>query len=125
MKVRSLGFRTDLALLERAGSAIEDRGDHLGARTPSNPTVYWGNFLLLDHLPAADRLAAWLARFVEALPDARHRSFGFDALEATASDLAPFTERRLDIDVSTVMTATSVHPPKHPNDEAVYRRLES
>ena len=68
MNVHSLGFRTDLALLERAGSTIEDCGDHLVVRSPSNPTFYWGNFLLLDHVPAADRVDAWLDRFVAALP---------------------------------------------------------
>ena len=125
MNVRSLGFRTDLALLERAGSAIEDCGDHLVVRSPSNPTFYWGNFLLIDHVPAADRVDAWLERFVAALPAARHRSLGFDAPQATAADLAAFAHRGLDVDVATVMTATSVHPPAHPNGEAAYRTLAS
>ena len=74
MDVVSLGFRTDLALLERAGSTIEDCGDHLVVTSPANPTFYWGNFLLLDHVPAADRVEMWLDRFVAALPAARHRS---------------------------------------------------
>ena len=125
MDVVSLGFRTDLALLERAGSTIEDCGDHLVVRSPANPTFYWGNFLLLDHVPAADRVEMWLERFVEALPAARHRSLGFDAPHASAADLAAFTEHGLEIDVSTVMTATSVHPPAHPNGDATYRTLES
>ena len=125
MNVQSLGFRTDLALLERAGSTIEDCGDHLVVRTPSNPTFYWGNFLLLDHVPPADRVDGWLDRFVAALPGARHRSFGFDAPQASLADLAPFADRELDVDVSTVMTATSVHAPAHPNGEADYRTLES
>ena len=124
MNVRSLGFRTDLALLERAGSAIEDCGDHLVVRSPSNPTFYWGNFLLLDHVPAADRVDAWLDRFEAALPAARHRSFGFDAPHASAADLAAFADRGLEVDTSTVMTATSVHPPAHPNDAATSRTLE-
>jgi ribosomal protein S18 acetylase RimI-like enzyme len=125
VNVRSLGFRTDLALLERAGSTIEDCGDHLVVRSPSNPTFYWGNFLLLDHLPAADRVDAWLDRFETALPAARHRSFGFDAPHACAADLTAFADRGLRVDTSTVMTATSVHPPVHPNGDAVYRTLES
>src|SRR6478672_2433496 len=104
MDVVSLGFRTDLALLERGGSTIEDCGDHLVVRSPSNPTFYWGNFLLLDHLPAADRVDTWLDRFEEALPAARHRSFGFDAPHARAADLAVFAERGLHVDASTVMT---------------------
>ena len=47
MDIRSLGFRTDLRLLEMTGSVIEDRGTHLVVRTPANPTYFWGNFLLL------------------------------------------------------------------------------
>jgi GNAT superfamily N-acetyltransferase len=125
MDVTSLGFRTDLALLERAGSTIEDCGDHLVVRSPSNPTFYWGNFLLLDHVPAADRIEVWLDRFVAALPDARHRSFGFDAPGGTVADLAGFAGCGIEVEASTVMTARSVRSPAHPNREATYRELES
>ena len=125
MNLRSLGFRTDLALLERAGSTIDDCGNHLVVRTASNPTFYWGNFLLLDHAPAADRVDDWLERFEEALPSARHRSFGFDLPHGSAADLAGFAERGLSIDLATVMTATSTHPPVHPNGDATYRTLAS
>jgi ribosomal protein S18 acetylase RimI-like enzyme len=125
MQVTSLGFRTDLALLQRAGSTIEDCGDHLVVRTPDNPAFYWGNFLLLDHIPAADRIQQWLERFVAALPDARHRTFGFDIPPETVTDMSGFADHGLDIEASTVMTATSVHAPAHPNHEATYRALES
>ncbi len=125
MNVRSLGFRTDLALLERAGSTIEDCGDHLIVRSPSNPTFYWGNFLLLDHIPAADHVDRWLDRFEATLPTARHRSFGFDDPHGSVADLAAFADRGLVVDASAVMTATSVHPPAHPNGDATYRALES
>ncbi len=121
----SLGFRTDLALLERAGSTIEDCGDHLVVRSPFNPTFYWGNFLLIDHVPAADRIDTWLDRFAAVFPAARHRSLGFDAPGATVADLAPLAAHGLEIDSSTVMTANSVSPPAHRNDEATYRALAS
>ena len=52
MHIRSLGFRTDLRLLEITGSDIEDRGTHLVIRTPANPTYFWGNFLLLNSSPS-------------------------------------------------------------------------
>ena len=51
MEVASLGLQTDLALLERSGSTIEDCGDHLVVRTPDNPLHWWGNFLLLPRPP--------------------------------------------------------------------------
>ncbi len=121
----SLGFRTDLALLKRAGSTIEDRGDHIVVLSPDNPSFYWGNFLLLDHVPGADRVEEWLERFETALPDADHRAFGFDVTQATVDDLSAFAERGLEVEVSTVMTASRVHPPARPNREAIYRAFAS
>ena len=35
--VRSLGYQTDLALLQCGGSTICDHGDHLVVRTDDNP----------------------------------------------------------------------------------------
>lgn len=37
VEVRSLGYRTDLAILALEGSQVTDRGDHLVIRTPGNP----------------------------------------------------------------------------------------
>ena len=48
-----------------------------------------------------------------------------DGTVGRASDLAGFADMGLHIDASTVMTATSVHRPPRPNDEAEYRRLTS
>jgi ribosomal protein S18 acetylase RimI-like enzyme len=125
MNVMSLGFQTDLALLERAGSSIEDHGDHLVVRTAQNPSFYWGNFILLDHVPAADEIDNWLVRFQTALPEARHRSFGLDLPDGTVDDLSGFAAHGLKVEASTVMTASSVHPPARPNSEADYRTLTS
>jgi ribosomal protein S18 acetylase RimI-like enzyme len=123
--VASLGYRTDLALLQLAGSRIEDRGDHLVIRTPRNPTFWWGNFLLLDRVPQREEADAWLARFAAAFPDARHVTFGIDGTDGRVGDLAVFTERGLGVEAQTVMTATAVHPPAHPGSGATYRPLVS
>src|SRR5215470_5926613 len=50
VEVRSLGYRTDLAILALEGSQVTDHGDHLVIRTPGNPDYWWGNFLLLRDL---------------------------------------------------------------------------
>ncbi len=123
MNVSSLGFRTDLALLERAGSTVEDHDDHLVVRSPRNPGFYWGNFLLLDHVPGADRVEEWLDRFAAAFPEARHRAFGFDT-QGTVDELSGFAAQGLGVEASTVMTASSVRRPAHPNDEATYRAFQ-
>ena len=125
MDVTSLGLRTDLALLVAAGSTIEDCGDHLVTRSPYNPTHYWGNFLLLDYVPEPGSAAAWLARFEEALPDARHRTFAFDDTSAEPARLAGFADHGLRIERSTTLTTSSLTEPPRMNAEAIYRRLES
>jgi ribosomal protein S18 acetylase RimI-like enzyme len=125
VNVSSLGFRTDLALLERAGSTVEDRGDHLVVRTPENPEFYWGNFLLLDHVPGAEHVEEWLDRFAETFPEARHRALGFDTARGTVDELSGFLAQGFRVEALTVLTARSVHPPPHPNEEATYRAFRS
>lgn len=125
MEVRSLGYRTDLALLRLGGSEIEDRGDHLVVRTPHNPTYWWGNFLLLPDPPPADETDRWLERFAQTFPGTRHLALGFDGTDGTVADLAGFADRGLLCEAATVMQASSVHEPARPNREATYRRLSS
>lgn len=123
--LRSLGYRTDLALLELGGTEVEDRGDHLVVRTPDNPAYWWGNFLLLADLPSAGDTDRWLDRFVATFPEARHRTFGVDGTDHTVDELPGFTARGLSVEAQTVMTASVVHPPPRPNDQATYRPLVS
>jgi len=123
MDLRSLAYRTDLALLRLGGSEVVDRGTHLVVRTPENPSFYWGNFLLLPRAPAAGEAETWVSEFRRELPGARHRTFGIDGTDGTPADLAPFADLGFQVEASTVMTAGSVHEPPHPNREATYRAL--
>ena len=116
MDITSLGYRTDLALLQLGGTQVEDRGDHLVLRSPHNPTFWWGNFLLLSQVPAAADTDRWLERFAAEFPDAEHVALGFDGVDGQVADLASFTERGMHCETSTVMTATAVHEPPRPND---------
>jgi GNAT superfamily N-acetyltransferase len=126
MDIASLAYRTDLAMLEHAGSLVEDHGTHLVIRTPDNPTYWWGNFLLLaDPPPDSDRAREWLATFESEFPAAKHRAIGVDGQDGSRADVEPFAEIGLGVDVLTVMTASSVHEPPRPNRDATYRRLES
>jgi ribosomal protein S18 acetylase RimI-like enzyme len=121
MKVRSLGYRTDLAILALEGSQVTDRGDHLVIRTPRNPEYWWGNFLLLRDLKPGSG-SNWMAKFDAEFPNAQHMALGLDATDPGAVDpreLAGMTMER-----NAVMTATSVHAPPHPNTEAVLRTLD-
>lgn len=125
MNVTSLGYQTDLALLALGGSDIDDRGDYLVIRSPHNPTFWWGNFILGAAVPAPGEAGLWLERFDAEFPGATHLALGFDGVDGKLDDLAEFTALGLQCEESSVMTATSVHPPPRPNRDAEYRALES
>jgi GNAT superfamily N-acetyltransferase len=121
VEVRSLGYRTDLAILALEGSQVTDRGDHVVIRTPGNPDYWWGNFLLLQDLGAGAG-GGWMARFAAEFPGARHMTLGLDETDAGLVDpgeLAGMTMER-----NAVMTAASVHAPPHPDTGAVMRMLK-
>lgn len=114
MEVRSLGYRTDLAILALEGSQVTDRGDHLVIRTPRNPDYWWGNFLLLRDLKPGSG-DGWMARFAAEFPDAQHTALGLDETNVRAVDPGELAE--MVMERNAVMTATSVHAPPHPNTE--------
>lgn len=111
MDIRSLGFRTDLRLLELAGSVIEDRGTHLVVRSPANPTHYWGNFLLLADLPVPGGEREVIGAFRTEFPVARHVAIGVDGTEDLTERVAAFAEAGLEVDSAVVLTARTVVAP--------------
>src|SRR5262245_27949190 len=125
MDVRSLSFRTDLALNALAGCEIEDHGTRIVVRTPSNPIWHWGNYWLLDRPPVADEVDALVAAYDADFPASPHRAFGVDGVTDVSGTLAPLVAAGPALDAGTVLTATSVHPPPRPNTEAQLRPLVS
>ena len=49
----ALGFRSELIFHRADGEVIDCRAEHgcRVIRTPSNPTYYWGNYLLFERAP--------------------------------------------------------------------------
>ncbi len=124
MELRSLGLRTDLALLELGGSVVEHHDDHLVVRTPENPTYWWGNFLLVGSVPEPGETSRWLERFTEAHPDAAHVALAFDTTTGRPEQLGGFADAGLTVQTATVMTARAVRDPAHPQRAAEYRALD-
>lgn len=77
-----LGWRSHL-LACSFGGEIALRDDCIVVRSPSNPTYYWGNCLILPSAPRDGDLAHWLRRFDEEIasrqPESKHLAFGVDA----------------------------------------------
>lgn len=112
MRVTSLGFRTDLALLTASGSVVEDRGTHLVVRSPDNPSYFWGNFLLLARPPVPGGEREVVGAFHTEFPQADHVSIGIDTAELTDEARASFEVAGLTVDVGTVLTASALQPPR-------------
>jgi len=124
MEIRSLGLRTDVALLELGGSVVEHHDDHLVVRTPANPTYWWGNFLLVGSVPERAETSRWLERFAEAHPDATHTAIAFDTTTGRTEQLGGFADAGLTVETASVMTARAVHEPAHPQRASEYRALD-
>ena len=92
MQVRSLGFATDLAVLRAGGSIVVEADDHLVVRTPSNPSYWWGNFVLVADPELAAR---GVDVFHREFPGARHLAIGVDGAGGAVPP-APGTSARVD-----------------------------
>ncbi len=124
----SLGWRTDL-VFARFDGQVSDHGNHWRVLTPSNPTFWWGNFLLFQHAPGPDDLERWMALFeeeiVESQPAARHRAFGVDVRERLA--LPPeFAAAGFALNEATVLTLArdQLPAPREPPEGFEFRVLE-
>ncbi|HMC72230.1 MAG TPA: GNAT family N-acetyltransferase, partial [Mycobacteriales bacterium] len=99
------GWATDIAVLEHAGSTIEDRGDHLIVRTPHNPTFHWGNCVLVTDPDAVEDAQRWVQTFQAAFPAATWTAIGLTAMPRNA---APWLAHDLTLEVDEVLVASSV-----------------
>ncbi|MFI5694978.1 GNAT family N-acetyltransferase [Kribbella sp. NPDC051586] len=123
MDITSLGYRTDLLLLELSGSTFRDTGEYVVVRTPANPGFWWGNFLLYRTPFAPDDAKIRLDDFRREFPEAKHVAIGIDSVDGEIGAEDEVTAAGLEIDRSVVMTADRVVPPQRPNGEATYRFL--
>lgn len=121
--IRSLGYRTDLAIRVLEGSQVEDRNGYLVIRSPENPTYWWGNFLLLSAPPPPGQAGNWLARFAAEFPGASHVALGVDVTEAGAVDTRELIEAGFRVTRLAVLSASDVHAPPHPSTNATCRSL--
>ena len=107
MKVHSLGYRTDLIFPAFEGEII-DRGDYLVVKTPSNPTFYWGNFLLFDSPPREGDYIKWrelFAREIGKPPQVTHQALGWDSIKEESGLIQPFLDDGYYLEHSVVLTA--------------------
>ncbi|MEU8223051.1 GNAT family N-acetyltransferase [Kribbella sp. NPDC048915] len=123
--MKSLGFQTDLLLLELSGSSVQDTGEYVVVRTPANPGFWWGNFLLYRTNFGPGDAQRRIEDFRREFPDAQHVALGIDSTDGEIGAVEEVAAAGFDIGRDVVMTADHVVPPPHPNEQATYRFLSS
>lgn len=127
MQVHSLGYRTDLIFPAFDGQIL-DRGDYLVILTPTNPTFYWGNFLLFQNPPEPGDLERWKTLFTREIGDqlqARHFAFGWDTVAGEMGAVQPFLDQGFNLSQTVVLATQHVKLPPKYNPEATVRPLTS
>jgi GNAT superfamily N-acetyltransferase len=117
-----IAWATDLAVLEYAGSSVDDRSDHLIVRTPHNPTFHWGNCVLVTNAGVVDDAERWIRVFDQSFPTASWKSIGLPAMPRVHS---AWTDRGVGLEVDDVLS-TRVLPLETPLAASYsVRRLEA
>ena len=107
-QIRSLGYRTDLAILAFNGR-VEKIDSYFFVETPGNPSYFWGNLLLMPDPPVAGSLDLWMKRFRDNFshqPLVKHITFGWDSPEGYPGDIEPFKAAGFEVEESVILTAT-------------------
>ena len=124
--LRSLAYRTDLMFPAFDGE-IHERDHYFVIKTPSNPTFYWGNFLLFKELPAHGCFRDWLAAFATEIgtpPGVKHQVFGWDTTALDPGAVAPFREAGFRISKCRTLTTQAPVLPRSASQAVVVRPLE-
>jgi GNAT superfamily N-acetyltransferase len=127
MELRSLGYQTDLIFPAFEGEIL-DRGSYLVIRTPSNPTFYWGNFLLFASPPGEGDFERWRDIFsfeIGSFPEVRHQTFGWDTTDDEIGAAALFIEAGFHLDRSVVLTGKGPLPPARSATGVDFRPLRT
>ena len=127
MNVKSLGYRTDLIFLAFDGE-ISDRGHYLVLRTPTNPTFYWGNFLLFSQPPRKGDYSKWLDLFaleIGVLPETEHQVFGWDSVDGEEGVVQPFLDAGFRRNNGVVLTCSEPRSPARPVAPVSIRALKT
>lgn len=109
LHLRSLMVATDIDVLPET-AVVEEREGYVVVRTPSNPTYYWGNFLVYREPPVAGDRARWEADFEREIavkqPGSVHRTFTWDRPdEVEGAARAEFAAAGYELDRDSALTA--------------------
>ncbi|MES2854654.1 MAG: GNAT family N-acetyltransferase [Bdellovibrionota bacterium] len=126
MELRSPGYKSEQIFTQFDGS-IEDRGNYMVVRTPTNPTYFWGNLLIFDRPPRPGDFDTWTALFKKEFTDPRiyHVTIGWDSDTGEVGAVDEFVANGYELENMAAMIAKSVKKPPRYNEDLEMRILKS
>ena len=128
-EIRSLAWATDIDVLPGDATAAR-RDGYWVVRSPSNPTHYWGNFLLFDDAPSPGDRSHWESQFAAEFDGERtseHTAFAWDRTDGSVG--AAETELvaagyTLELTVGLLARPAEVRPHQRASGEVAVRPLD-
>ena len=127
--INSLVWATDIDVLA-ADHTLERRDGYWVVHSPSNPTYWWGNFLIFDDAPGdgdGERWEELFAREFAHRPEVTHRTLAWDRLDAEPGAAEQeLTARGYELERSAGLITTPQRLTAHPaaNAEVEIRMLD-
>jgi len=122
-------WATDIDVLER-DRLLERRDGYWAVHSPTNPTFWWGNFLLFDDPPGPGDGERWEALFeaeYSARSEVTHRTFAWDRPDGDAGDAEhEFVERGYELERTAGLIASpdQIRPHARANSDVVVRAVD-
>lgn len=127
MEITSPGILSD-CIFHRFAGKITDRGTYTTVYTVSNPSYYYGNFLIFAAPPKSGEFTKWMSLFHQEFADddaVGHHTFQWQSGKADAAAIKEFTDQGFTYDNVSVLTATGTHIDREPPNGMTYRKLET
>ena len=128
MKLSSLGQLTELIV--KHDVQVRDHDNMVVIRMPSEPSYFWGNYVIFKKPPSKGDVHTWANYFDEAfsdIPDIKHKSLTWDRcdLHAPCSPevISEFEKAGYDYDCTVFLKANDVCLPAMPNKDIEIRPI--
>lgn len=128
MNLTSPGMLSDL-IFNRFSGEVTDHGDFIKVYTQSNPTFYYGNYLVFPEPPQDGDAQKWVKQFESTFAHddrIKHYTFMWTPEHKIAPNvIEEFTKIGFEFDESSVLSAVAVKPIKNPPSDVSFKIIET
>lgn len=125
MELKSLGLTTELIFMDKECS-VTDKGHYTVIKTPSNPSYFWGNYIVFNSAPKAGDFNKWHNIFDEEFKDypekLKHYLFAWEN-EDPKQDLSAFKNAYYKYEKGVALSTTKINPPPKVNKDIEIRKI--